>query len=152
MIRGHVTVALHNPKNPANVGGTLRGAGCYGADLVVIGGKRKLCNYRNLATDPQKIWRHTPVITVEDLFEAMPLGAIPIAVDLLPAAESLVNFIHPERAFYVFGPEDGTLGPSIYTKCKHIVQVPTHFCMNLAATVNVILYDREAKRQRRESQ
>ncbi|TOK02114.1 hypothetical protein CGI27_01360, partial [Vibrio parahaemolyticus] len=27
----------------------------------------------------------------------------------------------------------------------HVVYVPTHGCMNLAATVNVVLYDRLAK-------
>ena len=30
-------------------------------------------------------------------------------------------------------------------KAHHVVYVPTHGCMNLAATVNVVLYDRMAK-------
>lgn len=29
--------------------------------------------------------------------------------------------------------------------CRDIIYVPTNGCMNLAATVNVILYDRMAK-------
>jgi tRNA(Leu) C34 or U34 (ribose-2'-O)-methylase TrmL len=53
--------------------------------------------------------------------------------------------MHPERAFYVFGPEDGTLGTRHLSKCVRKIMVPTKFCMNLAATVNVVLYDRLAK-------
>ena len=44
-----------------------------------------------------------------------------------------------------FGPEDGTLGPEILAWCRDVVYVPTRYCMNLAATVNVVLYDRAAK-------
>ena len=142
--RGFVAIGLHRPKTPANVGGVLRAAGCYGADLVVVGGRR-LCNYANLNTDTQKAWRHIPTLTPEELFDGAPLGAVPIAVDLIPGAISLPSFVHPERAFYVFGPEDGTLGREITSKCKFTVSVPTAFCMNLAATVNVVLYDRAAK-------
>lgn len=52
------------------------------------------------------------------------------------------------RAFYVFGPEDGTLGSKVLDWCPHRVMVPTRMCMNLAETVNVILYDRVAKAMR----
>lgn len=145
MVRGFVAIGLHNPKTPANVGSVLRAAGCYEAGLVVIGGKRRLCSYRHIATDTQKAWKHIPTLTPEDVFDGMPLGAIPIAVDLLPDARCLTTFAHPERAFYIFGPEDGTLGASITSRCAYAVSVPTAYCMNLAATVNVVLYDRTAK-------
>lgn len=45
----------------------------------------------------------------------------------------------------IFGPEDGTLGERVLSWCRDVVYVPTDRCMNLAATVNVILYDRAAK-------
>lgn len=54
----------------------------------------------------------------------------------------------PARAFYVFGPEDGTLGSDILSWCPQRLMVPTRTCMNLAATVNVVLYDRLAKADR----
>ena len=146
MQRGHCTIALWNPKTPANVGGVLRAAGCYGVDLVVIAGKRRLNTLQHLSTDTQSAWKHIPTIQPEDPFDVMPLGAIPIAVDLLEGAIPLPVFPHPERAFYVFGPEDGTLREAITSRCAHKVMIPTAFCMNLAATVNVVLYDRLAKR------
>ena len=47
-----------------------------------------------------------------------------------------------------FFPSDGVgveIAKSICNKCQHVVYVPTTGCMNLAATVNVLLYDRLAK-------
>jgi tRNA(Leu) C34 or U34 (ribose-2'-O)-methylase TrmL len=137
-----------NPKNGANVGSVLRAAGCYDAALVAISGHRPERYMGRLPTDTQKSYRHMPVLRIEDVFEAVPYDCIPVAVDLVPNAKNLVNFTHPERAFYIFGPEDGTLGKAITDRCKWSVQVPTKYCMNLAACVNVVLYDRLAKQQR----
>jgi hypothetical protein len=41
-----------------------------------------------------------------DAFE----DAVPVAVEMRRNAESLIDFVHPEYALYVFGPEDGSLG------------------------------------------
>jgi tRNA(Leu) C34 or U34 (ribose-2'-O)-methylase TrmL len=81
-----------------------------------------------------------------DLSDVIPYGAIPVAVDLVDGAISLPQYYHPERAFYIFGPEDGTLGESVLSWCRDRIMVPTDYCMNLAATVNVVLYDRMVKR------
>lgn len=144
-MRGFAAIALWNPKTPANVGGVLRAADCYGVDLVVIGGARRVKTIAHLSTDTAKAWKHIPTLQPEDPFDAMPLGSIPIAVDLVEGAQSLVSYRHPERAFYVFGPEDGTLREKILSRCRDRVMVPALRCMNLAATVNVVLYDRLAK-------
>jgi tRNA(Leu) C34 or U34 (ribose-2'-O)-methylase TrmL len=68
-----------------------------------------------------------------------------VAVELIDGAKSLTTYKHPPRAFYIFGPEDGTLKKEITDFCEDIVYIPTEGCMNLAATVNVVLYDRLAK-------
>lgn len=99
--------------------------------------------------DTPKAWRHMPVLRGDDLQQLIPYDAVPVAIDLVDGAESLIDFAHPIRAFYVFGPEDGTLGKDILSWCKHKVMVPTRNCMNLAASVNVVLYDRMAKQNRR---
>lgn len=143
--RGFAAIGLVNPKTGANVGSVLRAAGCYEAAMVAISGDRPNYYMQRINTDTQKAYRHLPVLRVKDLFEAVPFDCIPIAVDLVPGARDLVGFTHPERAFYIFGPEDGTLGKAITDRCKYSVQIPTAFCMNLAATVNVVLYDRMAK-------
>lgn len=147
--RGYAAVGLVQPKTPANVGSVLRAAGCYGVDLVAVEGERgKNSLITSNATDTMKAWRHIPTILTDNLFSTVPIGCVPVAVDLLPGAVSLVDFIHPQAAFYIFGPEDGTLGERHAKLGMARVFVPTVRCMNLAATVNVILYDRLAKATR----
>ena len=143
--RGYACVGLVRPKNVINVGSVLRAAGNYEVALVVASGIR----YRRTPTDTMLAHRRIPFVDdVADIFAALPYNCVPVAVDLVEGAEPLVDYKHPERAFYIFGPEDGTLGRSVTDRCRDVVYVPTHGCMNLAATVNVILYDRLAKQWR----
>lgn len=141
MSRGYAVIALDQPKFGGNVGATMRAAWCYGAELVVIAGQR----FRHEPTDTPQAWRHIPTLEVADVFDALPFECVPVAVDLLPDATPLPRFVHPERAFYIFGGEDRTLSHEITARCPHKVYVPTRLCMNLAATVNVVLYDRMVK-------
>lgn len=136
-----MVIGVHQPKNSLNVGSILRAAGCYEADLVAVAGSR----YRESVTDTQKTSRHIPLLEVDDLRKIIPKGCVPVGVDLVEGARSLIEYIHPERAFYIFGGEDRTLGDEVLPWCRDIIYIPTSFCMNLAATVNVVLYDRLAK-------
>ena len=140
--RGFAAIGLHQPKNSINVGSVLRAALCYDAALVATSGQR----YSRASTDTTKAYRHIPLVQAENLRSAVPFDCVPVAVDLIDGARPLQGYIHPERAFYVFGPEDGTLGKEILGWCRDVIYVPTRFCMNLAATVNVVLYDRLVKR------
>ena len=145
-MRGFSAIGLVNPKNSINVGSALRAAGCFDASLFVVSGLRPERYMGRIASDTQKAYRHIPVIRIHDVFDAVPYDCVPVAVDLVPNAKDLRQFTHPERAFYIFGPEDGTLGNAVVGRCKYAVMVPTMYCMNLAATVNVVLYDRMLKR------
>lgn len=146
MSRGYSVIALDNPKCLANLGGALRAAQCYQASLVIIGGAR-MQRISGLVTDTMKTYRHIPVLRVDDVMEHIPYDCVPVAVDLVEGAKDLRVYVHPERAFYIFGPEDGTLGARVLSKCRDKVMIPTNGCMNLAATVNVVLYDRLAKQK-----
>lgn len=146
--RGYAAVGLFRPKDPSNVGAVLRAAHVYDAALIAIHGDRTPVTSR---ADTTKAYRHVPVLRGDDLFALCPYDCVPVAVDLVQDAIALPAFRHPERAFYIFGPEDGTLGKQHLDRCKYAVMVPTRFCMNLAATVNVILYDRMAKEAARAS-
>ena len=63
----------------------------------------------------------------------------------MEGATPLPHFIHPPQAVYIFGPEDGTIKQQVIDYADDVVYVPTVGCMNLAASVNVLLYDRLAK-------
>lgn len=140
----HCAIGLVNPKSPENVGAVMRAAGCYGAQEVYYTGSRfELA--RRFATDTKQMVEKIPLLGVDNLLEFVPPGCTPVLVDLIEGATSLPDYVHPERAFYIFGPEDGTLDPAHFAAVKEVIYVPTHGCMNLAASVNVILYDRLAK-------
>ena len=139
--RGYFGIGLLNPKYDVNIAGVLRAAGCYGAAFVAYTGRR----YKRHGADTYKIARHLPLIHGVDLRLLIPFDCVPVAVDMVPDATPLPEYEHPERAFYILGPEDGTLGWKTLDWCRDIVQVPTTGCMNLAATANVLAYDRMAK-------
>jgi tRNA(Leu) C34 or U34 (ribose-2'-O)-methylase TrmL len=77
--------------------------------------------------------------------DAFPEDVTPVAVEVLDSAESLPTFIHPLGAVYVFGPEDGELPKGVRNACHRFVTIPSDGCLNLAAAVNVVLYDRMIK-------
>lgn len=129
------------PKNEINVGSAMRAAFAYEARMIVVSGRR----FCKSSSDTTQAHRHIPLIETDDVFDALPYDCVPVAVDLVEGARPLPTYIHPERAFYIFGPEDGTLGDKVLSRCRDRIMIPTRTCMNLAATVNVVLYDRLAK-------
>lgn len=144
MSKGFCCIGLFNPKSPENVGSVLRAAGCYGVNTVFYTGVR-YDRAKEFVTDTKKVHQKIPLIGIEDLQQVIPLGCTPVAVELVKGAKPLPEYTHPERAFYIFGPEDGTLDKTVRAWCTDVVYIPTVGCMNLAATVNVVLYDRLAK-------
>lgn len=144
--RGFACLALYRPKCDTNVGGVLRAAYAYRASMVVCAKHR----YNRAPTDTPNAGKHMPFLQVDDLMSTLPTDCVPVAVEIVPSARTLFNYQHPQRAFYVFGPEDGTLPLDIINACRDIVYIPGRMCMNLAATANVILYDRLCKQSREE--
>jgi len=141
--RGYACIGLDNPKTAINVGSAMRAAGCFGASLVVVSGRRVASG----ATDTMKAFRHVPLVHSDDVLACLPFNCVPVAIELVEGAQLLGAYVHPERAFYVFGAEDATLGSRILGRCRDVVQIETVGCVNLAAAVNIVLYDRHTKRE-----
>src|SRR5439155_9598099 len=72
----------------------------------------------------------------------------PVAVELRESSEKLHHFEHPEDAVYVFGPENGSVPRAMLGLCHRFVTIPSHHCLNLAAAINVIGYDRRSEERR----
>jgi len=140
----HITIGLTNPKSPTNVGAVLRAAGCYEVDEVVYTGER-YARAAKFNTDTKDASSNIPLTGVNCLLDSIDSGTKVICVDLVEGATPLPEFIHPDKAFYIFGPEDGTISQQVIDSADAVVYVPTVGCMNLAASVNVLLYDRLAK-------
>ncbi|MDE1241268.1 RNA methyltransferase [Vibrio aestuarianus] len=139
-----VIIGLCNPKSPTNVGGVMRAAGCYQACAVRYSGER-YDRAVKFQTDTKNVKSRIPLTAMEDVTLDLPSDMKIVCVELAEGATPLPEFIHPDKAIYVFGPEDGSIPQAIVNKASDVVYVPTIGCMNLAASVNVLLYDRLAK-------
>ncbi|KAE8178208.1 RNA methyltransferase [Photobacterium carnosum] len=141
-----VIIGLSNPKSPTNIGAVLRAAGCYKADAVIYTGTRydKAAKFQ---TDTKKMAQTIPLSGVESMLDNLPKDMKIVCVDFAEGATLLPHFQHPDKAIYIFGPEDGSISQDVANRADHVVYVPTVGCMNLAASVNVVLYDRLAKQE-----
>ncbi len=72
----------------------------------------------------------------------LPGGCVLVGVELLEEAAELPVFPHPANAAYILGPEMGSLSPEILKRCRHVVKIPSSFCLNVATTGAIVLYDR----------
>jgi len=138
---------LSNPKSPENVASVMRAAGNYRVDSVFYTGERYL---RALRLNPtmQNLSRkvgNNVLLSAVNQFSADSDDMKIVCVELVENALPLPDFQHPDSAYYIFGPEDGTISQAVIDKADAVVYVPTNGCMNLAATANVVLYDRLAK-------
>jgi tRNA(Leu) C34 or U34 (ribose-2'-O)-methylase TrmL len=152
MKKEFVSIGLINPKSTSNVGSVMRAAGCYQVDQVLYSGHR-YDRAMKMSTDTKKTSASIPLINIESLgveglIDTVDSDTAVVCVDLIQGATSLPVFSHPEKALYIFGPEDGTIDQKIVDQADFVVFVPTVGCMNLAASVNVLLYDRLAKSAR----
>ena len=143
MSRGYFGIGCINMKNRLNYGTLFRSASCFGASFIFLIGKR----FEMQASDTQRSERHIPLYRYENYDEF--LGNIPFACRLVSAemtdnAHNLINFVHPERAIYLLGPEDGTIPLEILDKSL-VVKIPTSYCLNLAVAGSILLYDRISK-------
>ncbi len=146
MSDSYVAIGLVDPKSPSNVGAVMRAAGCYRADAVYYSGAR-YARAAKFHTDTKQVSRRIPLHAVSSFLDEVPGDLAIVCVELVEGATALPAFIHPPRALYIFGPEDGSLEQGLIDAASAVVYVPTVGSMNLAATVNVLLYDRLAKSQ-----
>ncbi len=157
--RPAIDILLTDPKYPHNVGSVIRAAAGYGAKRVIWTGDRVTEAMANAATNEK---RRKRIPREERLYhrdvrfynsDAVPIidwakdGYGVVAVELVPGAMPLPYYEHPERAIYLFGPEDGTLSKEWRKQAHDFVFIPTRHCINLAAAVYTVLYDRQFKEQ-----
>lgn len=144
MPESRVVIGLSDPKSPTNVGAVMRAAGCYGVDAVCYTGTR-YDRAAKFATDTHNASETIPLEAVQAFSDCVTEKMNIICVELVDGATPLPGFEHPPQALYLFGPEDGTLSQSEIDRADAVVYIPTTGCMNLAASVNVLLYDRLCK-------
>lgn len=138
-------VGLHNPKGPANVSAVMRAARSFGADEVFYTGNR-YDKAKPFHRNDQKWDSSLPLTRTDDLRTAeQAVNVKLVGIELVEGAIPLMDYQHHDDAFYLFGAEDGSLPQAMVDACDDVVYIPTTGCLNLAMTVNIVLYDRAAK-------
>ena len=151
-VKGKIpSVILINPKYPSNVGQILRACSCYGVDQLWWTGDRvsndPTQEFRLPREERFKGYKMVEMHLNEKPLDAFDTDIVPVSVEILPHSEPLTTFEHPEKAVYIFGPEDKYI-PQTYRRLSHrFVHIPTHHCLNLSNAVATVLYDRRMKRQ-----
>lgn len=140
-------VVLINPKYAHNVGGAIRACAAFGVPQLRWTGDRVLVEtYNGRLPREERMREYNAAVTWSRAQRPLDeLAGTPIAVELHQGAELLTSFKHPDDAIYVFGPEDGSVPKALRVRCHRFVVIPTHHCLNLAAAVNIVLYDRRIK-------
>lgn len=122
----------------------MRAAGCFQVDAVFYTGER-YDRAIPFNTDTQNASLSIPLTWVPSLPGDVDDNTKIVCVELVEGAIPLPAFQHPEKALYIFGPEDGTIEQTVIDRANSVVFMPTIGSLNLAAAVNVLLYDRLAK-------
>jgi tRNA(Leu) C34 or U34 (ribose-2'-O)-methylase TrmL len=147
-------IILINPKYDYNVGGAMRSCSCWDVHQLWWTGNRvrfeptssgKKTNKKRLPREERmKGYKGVTLHQYDYPFEQFE-GVTTVALELVPGAEPLPMFEHPENAVYVFGPEDGSIDPMTKKHCHRFVSIPAHHCTNLSLAVGLVLYDRFTK-------
>ena len=148
MKKSKVSIGLINPKSPENVASVMRAAGNFRVDSVFYTGKRypRAVRLKSYTVDMgRKVSQNIPLSEVTSLIDDLPVKLKIVCVEFAENAIPLPEYQHPFNAFYIFGPEDGSVSQQVISRADAVVYVPTIGCMNLAAAVNVVLYDRLTK-------
>jgi len=152
-----VHIGLINPKSPENVESVMRLSGNFSVNGVYYSGSRypRAAKLKPCTVDmSRKVSKSIPLIQVANFID-VPIvddSIIEIQDDLkivcVEFAENAIllpEYQHPKNALYIFGPEDSTISQQLIDRADDVVYIPTVSCMNLSATVSVVLYDRLAK-------
>ncbi len=143
-------VCLVNPKNARNVAGVMRNCSSLGVSQLFWSGERVRQSLEGASRLPReermKAYDDVDLFEFDRFLDCFDEGAVPVAVDRFDGAEQLQDFVHPERAVYVFGPEDGSIPPGYLGLCHRQVIIPSFECFNLAVATGIVLADRFMKR------
>ncbi len=148
MKKTSVSIGLINPKSPHNVSSIMRTAGNFSVDSVFYTGKRyprALMRNPDLPDMHRKVGKSISLKEVPEILDCVSQDMKVVCVEFVENATALPQFQHPDNVLYVFGPEDGSMTQDIIDRADAVVYIPTIKSMNLAASVNVVLYDRAAK-------
>jgi len=147
-MRGYFAVGVEGISKPMNLGNLVRSAHAFGASFVFTIAPDFSKREMRLA-DTSDAAKHLPLYTYDSVATLeLPRGCTLVGVEFDEGATDLPSFHHPSAAAYVFGPERGSLSPALTARCRHLVKIPTKFCVNVGVAGAIVMYDRMLSRGR----
>ena len=144
MNRGYFGIGVVNMKNSVNYGTLFRSAHCFGANFLFLVGKR----FKHQCSNTTCSERHIPLFEYQDIndfIDHIPYNCVPVCIEITTKSRDIRNFVHPERAIYILGQEDGSL-PIKLTDKYTTIKIPTSRCLNVSVVGSIVLYDRVRSR------
>ena len=140
---GYVGIGIYNGKRTYNFGALVRSARVFGADFVFSIGHRNPGETSSVRAELSVPVFHFETIAL--FVASIPANAQLVCVEIAPGALDIRTYVHPPRAVYLMGPEDGAL-PSSLVRQHDTVILPGAYPLNVAMAATVVLYDRQLKR------
>jgi len=142
--RGYFGIGIYHPKFEENIGGLWRSAHALGASFIFTIGAR----YKYQPTDTSKAHRHIPLFEFSDLscfMSGKPRDCVLVGIEIDDISVPLYTFIHPQRCAYLLGAEDTGLDDAACL-CDSVIEIPSSYCLNVATTGAIVMYDRSLGR------
>jgi tRNA G18 (ribose-2'-O)-methylase SpoU len=143
-LRGYFGIGVVQSKTPTNMGTLWRSAHNFGAAFCFTVERR----YSMEVSDTTKAQRHIPLFhftSLDDLLSHVPADCALIGVEQHETSRPLAGFSHPERAIYLLGAEDRGLPEPIIMMCRHVLEISSPMCLNVAVAGSIVMYDRQTK-------
>lgn len=141
-MRGYFGIGAEEISKPMNLGALMRTAHAFGASFFfTINAHPKVREAYN--SDTSRSFDHMPYYAYDTPADLrLPKGCALVGVELTDDAVELPRFQHPQAAAYVLGRERGSLSSALLARCKHVVKIPTKFCINVGLAGALVMYDR----------
>ena len=141
---GYFGIGVYQVKRTENVGMLWRSAWQLGAAFLFTIGTR----YKPMSDDVFKSWLQVPLFRYDTFAEMTATSAYSCQlVGVEMAGTPLPGFVHPDRAVYVLGAEDGGLPNEIRDRCHQVISIPSvrTASYNVAVAGTLVMYDRMVK-------
>ena len=141
-MRGYFAIGIEGVSKPMNAGSLFRSAHAFGASFVFTIAAA-YSHAEGEKSDTSDTPGHIPFYKFPDTPSLLlPKRCQLVGVELTDTAIELPSFHHPPQAAYVLGPERGSLSQAITERCAFVIRIPTAFCVNVAISGAIVMYDR----------
>jgi tRNA G18 (ribose-2'-O)-methylase SpoU len=140
-MRGYFGIGVERVSKAMNVGNLFRTAHAFGASFVFTVAADY--SHHKGRSDTSAAPLNIPLYNYAGVADMdLPQDCELVGIELLDEAVELPSFRHPRQAAYVLGPERGVLSPALRARCRHVVKIPTAFCVNVGIAGAIVMYDR----------